>query len=103
MLCAAGEHEAHQVFVFIHNNVLVRVDVCIWRYNFSSSQVISGLDNVMAYLTCMSVVDHTKVSKELGSVRDITLEWTLATPCFGAKELLCARPVTTSTRTFSLQ
>lgn len=48
--------------MFIHNNSIVRVDVCIWRYNFTSSGIMANAENVFCYLFCLSVVDRTKVT-----------------------------------------
>ena len=60
--CApVGESNDHKYFVVIHNNCLIRLDVAIWRYNFSNANVIFNVDNAFCYLFCMSVVDHTKV------------------------------------------
>jgi len=57
-----GESNDHKFFVIIHNNCLIRVDIAIWRYNFSNDGVIAGINNAFCYMFCLSVVDHTKVS-----------------------------------------
>jgi hypothetical protein len=57
-----GEHEDHKFFVIIQNNVIVRVDICIWRYNFTNEEVLARAESAFCYLFCLSVVDHTSVS-----------------------------------------
>jgi len=59
---AEGEHEDRKFFVIIQNNVICRIDVCMWRYNFTDATVMAGRESILGYLFCLSVVDHTCVS-----------------------------------------
>lgn len=54
----AGEQEDQKFFVFMQHNALVRIDVKMWRYNFSGKGVMSDHENVFGSIICLSVVDH---------------------------------------------
>ncbi|KAJ7679598.1 hypothetical protein B0H17DRAFT_875621, partial [Mycena rosella] len=51
----AGEQEDQKFFVFMQHNALVRIDIKMWRYNFSGKGVMSEHENGVM---CLSVVDH---------------------------------------------
>ncbi|KAJ2917543.1 hypothetical protein MD484_g2841, partial [Candolleomyces efflorescens] len=53
----AGEQEEQKFFVFVKNNAIIRIDVKIWRYNFSNKGIIAGTENVFCYTFCTSVVN----------------------------------------------
>jgi hypothetical protein len=57
-----GQTETVQTFITMEHNAIIRVDVKLWRYNFSDSGIIGTISNAMCYIFCKSVVDHTKVS-----------------------------------------
>ena len=48
----------------IHSNAIVRVDMYSYKYNFANKGAIATCKNIMAYILCISVVDH----------RDVTLD-----------------------------
>ncbi|KAJ7015895.1 hypothetical protein C8F04DRAFT_1170693 [Mycena alexandri] len=54
----AGEQEDQKFFVFMQHNALVRIDIKMWRYNFSGKGVMSEHENVFGSVMCLSVVDH---------------------------------------------
>ncbi|KAJ2913567.1 hypothetical protein MD484_g6827, partial [Candolleomyces efflorescens] len=53
----AGEQEEQKFFVFVKHNAIIRIDVKIWRYNFSNKGIIAGTENVFCYTFCTSVVN----------------------------------------------
>ncbi|KAI9743495.1 MAG: hypothetical protein M1818_002808 [Claussenomyces sp. TS43310] len=59
---SAGESYDEKFFVCIKHNAIVRVDMYTYRYNFSNEGVISTHKNVLAYILCISVVDHADVT-----------------------------------------
>ncbi|KAJ1309330.1 hypothetical protein OPQ81_004991 [Rhizoctonia solani] len=46
-------------FVFVQHNAIIRLDVKLWRYNFSSSGIVANEENVLCYIICSSVVDRS--------------------------------------------
>ncbi|CEL58559.1 hypothetical protein RSOLAG1IB_08634 [Rhizoctonia solani AG-1 IB] len=59
----AGEHEEEKFFVFVQHNAIIRIDVRLWRYNFSSDGgAIAGKKNVLCYIICASVVDRAALT-----------------------------------------
>jgi hypothetical protein len=59
-----GECEDKQFFIIPQHNAIIRVDVKVWRYNFSSKGIISDLENIFCYVCCKSVVDHTALTDD---------------------------------------
>ncbi|KAG9088888.1 hypothetical protein FRC06_001799 [Ceratobasidium sp. 370] len=58
----AGEHEEEKFFVFVQHNAIVRIDVRLWRYNFTSKGIMAEEDNVLCYIICSSVVDRSALT-----------------------------------------
>jgi hypothetical protein len=58
----AGEQEDQRFFVFVQHNAIIRIDVKVWRYNFNSNKVMANAQDVLAYLFCVSVVNHMDLS-----------------------------------------
>ncbi|KAG8736227.1 hypothetical protein FRC10_009552 [Ceratobasidium sp. 414] len=58
----AGEHEEQKFFVFVQHNAIIRIDVRLWRYNFSSTTVMAEESNVLCYIICSSVVDRSALT-----------------------------------------
>ncbi|KAG9096530.1 hypothetical protein FS749_008285 [Ceratobasidium sp. UAMH 11750] len=58
----AGEHEEEKFFVFVQHNAIIRIDVRLWRYNFSSTTVMAEESNVLCYIICSSVVDRSALT-----------------------------------------
>lgn len=57
-----GEAEDRFVLAFPENGSIVRVDVMVFKYTFSSTNVVAkDVQNVFAYTIAKSVVDHRKV------------------------------------------
>lgn len=46
----------------LYSNAIIRVDMYTYKYNFSNAGVISNHKNVLAYILCISVVDHKDVT-----------------------------------------
>ncbi|KAI1643435.1 uncharacterized protein F4817DRAFT_319836 [Daldinia loculata] len=44
------------------NNAIIRVDMYTYKYNFATKGVISTHKNILAYILCISVVDHRDVT-----------------------------------------
>ncbi|KAK1222195.1 hypothetical protein PQX77_014968 [Marasmius sp. AFHP31] len=59
---SAGESYDQKFFVCIKHNAIIRVDMMTYRYNFHNEGVISTHKNVLAYILCISVVDHMDVT-----------------------------------------
>ncbi|KAH6908487.1 hypothetical protein BKA70DRAFT_1427079 [Coprinopsis sp. MPI-PUGE-AT-0042] len=60
----AGEQEEQKFFIFMKENAVIRIDVKIWRYNFSSKGVMAETENVLCYIFCTSVVDSSKLKMD---------------------------------------
>ncbi|KAG8925229.1 hypothetical protein FRC02_009820 [Tulasnella sp. 418] len=58
----AGQQEDQKFFVFMKNNAIIRIDIKMWRYNFSGKGVMAESENVFCYVFCLSVVDHYKLT-----------------------------------------
>ncbi|KAG8916351.1 hypothetical protein FRC01_003214 [Tulasnella sp. 417] len=61
---SVGEQSENKFFVFMQHNAVLRIDLRIWRYNFSSTRVMAEAENVLAYIFCVSVVDHKSLTKD---------------------------------------
>ncbi|KAJ5108645.1 hypothetical protein N7456_005320 [Penicillium angulare] len=59
---SAGESYDKKFFVCIKHNAIIRVDMFTYRYNFSNEGVIATHKNVLAYVLCISVVDHNELT-----------------------------------------
>lgn len=59
---AAGETEQAIQLVVPENEVLIRVDVACWRYNFAQEKLVSQSDAAAAYVLCKSTVDHGRLT-----------------------------------------
>ncbi|CCA67373.1 hypothetical protein PIIN_01204 [Serendipita indica DSM 11827] len=53
----AGEIEEQKFFIYVEHNAVIRIDMKMWKYNFSSSDIIAEQQNVFGYILCTSVVD----------------------------------------------
>ncbi len=60
-----GENEHMHTFITMEHNAIIRVDIKVWRYNFSDTSIISSVQNAFCYVFCKSVVDHTKVTLDV--------------------------------------
>ncbi|KAK0728876.1 hypothetical protein B0T26DRAFT_800517 [Lasiosphaeria miniovina] len=58
----AGESYDKKFFVCIKHNAIIRVDMYTYKYNFRNEGVISNHKNILAYILCISVVDHRDVT-----------------------------------------
>ncbi|KAJ6587865.1 hypothetical protein B0H19DRAFT_1247598 [Mycena capillaripes] len=61
---SAGESYDKKFFVCIKHNAIIRVDVYTYRYNFHNEGLIATHKNLLAYILCVSVVDHTEVTPD---------------------------------------
>lgn len=61
----AGEQAHKYYFITMEHNTIIRVDVACWKYQFSSTQVITNVENAFCYSFCKSVVDYSTVSTTL--------------------------------------
>lgn len=57
----AGEQEENFYVVYMEHNAIIRVDISVWRYNYSSEGIIGHVKDAFCCTFCKSVVDHTKV------------------------------------------
>ncbi|KAI2463065.1 hypothetical protein F4781DRAFT_417860, partial [Annulohypoxylon bovei var. microspora] len=53
----AGEHEEQRFFVYVQHNAVVRLDVMLWRWNFTGKGFSDKYENALGYVICTSVVD----------------------------------------------
>ena len=44
------------------SNAIIRVDMYTYKYNFANEGLISNHKNILAYILCISVVDHRDVT-----------------------------------------
>lgn len=58
---SAGEYQKNLYVVYMEHNAIIRVDISVWRYNYTSDAVIGKVKDVFCCTFCKSVVDHTKV------------------------------------------
>ncbi|KAF4442073.1 hypothetical protein FACUT_2296 [Fusarium acutatum] len=61
---SAGESYDKKFFVCIKHNAIIRVDMYTYKYTFANKGVVDMHKNILAYILCISVVDH----------RDVTLD-----------------------------
>jgi hypothetical protein len=59
----AGESEQHFFAVVPNGLVITRLDVKVWRYNYSSDGIIAKVKNAFCFYTSLATVDNTKLSK----------------------------------------
>ncbi|KAI1808693.1 hypothetical protein F4811DRAFT_569486 [Daldinia bambusicola] len=59
---SAGESYDKKFFVCVKHNAIIRVDMYTYKYNFATKGVISTHKNILAYILCISVVDHRDVT-----------------------------------------
>ncbi|MCJ1287755.1 hypothetical protein MMC26_007107 [Xylographa opegraphella] len=59
---SAGESYDEKFFVCIKHNAIIRVDMYTYKYNFNNEGVIANHKNILAYILCISVVDHKDVT-----------------------------------------
>ncbi|AKB60489.1 hypothetical protein [Methanosarcina mazei] len=59
-----GEQEFQTFFVMPQHNAIIRTDIKCWRYNFSSTGIITNSENIFCYVCCKSVVDHTTLTDD---------------------------------------
>ena len=62
---AAGEVEEQDYEIVWYNNALVRIDFYLWRYNFSSKEVIQDVENILAYYAVKRILDWDKVDPQV--------------------------------------
>ncbi|KAI9784245.1 MAG: hypothetical protein M1816_000917 [Peltula sp. TS41687] len=59
---SAGESYDKKFFVCVKHNAIIRVDMYTYKYNFGTQGVVSTHKNILAYILCISVVDHRDVT-----------------------------------------
>ena len=62
---SVGEVKYEDMIVVWDNNALLRVDYFLWRYNFSTKNILEHIDSVYAYVVIKRVIDVNKVSPEV--------------------------------------
>ncbi|KAF5563896.1 hypothetical protein FPHYL_4922 [Fusarium phyllophilum] len=60
----AGESYDKKFFICVKHNAIIRVDMYTYKYTFANEGVIDVHKNILAYILCISIVDH----------RDVTLD-----------------------------
>ncbi|CAG8544717.1 1628_t:CDS:2 [Paraglomus brasilianum] len=61
----AGDSQLRDYHVFVQDNALVRLDLMLYKYNFSSDNVLRSVNTVNAYLFYKSIINHEEVSRDL--------------------------------------
>jgi hypothetical protein len=59
-----GESEESFDYIVLQNNALVRVDIRIWYYKFSSEGIVGCVENAFCYVFSKSVLDRSKLSND---------------------------------------
>lgn len=67
-----GEHEDSSMFIVWSNNALLRLDSYIYRWNFTSKEVIKDVEGVTGVITMMRVINLTKTDPQV-------LTWAIST------------------------
>ncbi len=60
----AGETEQSLFFIIPDKLNLIRVDVKVWRYNFTSKDIYADIDNAVCYIFTKSIIDHTTLTAD---------------------------------------
>lgn len=60
-----GEMESEDMFIAWENDVLLRIDIYYWKWNFSKKGIISRNQNVFAVFCMKRVVDMKKVDPQV--------------------------------------
>ncbi|CAG8544730.1 1629_t:CDS:2 [Paraglomus brasilianum] len=61
----AGELTFRDYHIYLQENALVRLDVMLYKYNFTSENVLHSVNTVNAYLFYKSIINHEEVSRDL--------------------------------------
>ncbi|KAI0193880.1 hypothetical protein F4808DRAFT_441727 [Astrocystis sublimbata] len=61
---SAGESYDKKFFVCVKHNAIIRVDMYTYKYTFASQGVVDVHKNILAYILCISVVDHKDVTQD---------------------------------------
>ncbi|KAF5612477.1 hypothetical protein F25303_14379 [Fusarium sp. NRRL 25303] len=59
---SAGESYDKKFFICIKHNAIIRVDIYTYKYTFANQGVVDMHKNILAYILCISVVDHRDVT-----------------------------------------
>jgi hypothetical protein len=59
-----GEVEQSMFFIIPDKLNLIRVDVKVWRYNFSSASIIDTVENAFCYIFTKSIIDHRDLTPD---------------------------------------
>ncbi|RSL92914.1 hypothetical protein CEP52_013562 [Fusarium oligoseptatum] len=54
-----GQHKEEKYFIYVMHNAVIRLDVILWRWNFTSKGFSNIYESALGYLVCTSVVDVT--------------------------------------------
>ncbi|CAN8099638.1 unnamed protein product [Discula destructiva] len=80
-----GEFKENKYFVYMMHNAVVRLDVMLWRWNFTGKGFSNTHENALGYVICTSIVDVTSlktsefvflISEYAGDGEDEVLEYT---------------------------
>ena len=67
-----GEHEDTSMFIVWSNNALLRLDLYLYRWNFSSDEIIKDVEGVTGVLAMTRVINLTKTDPQV-------LTWAIST------------------------
>ena len=67
-----GEHEDTSMYIVWSNNALLRLDLYLYRWNFSSKEVIQDVEGVTGVLAMTRVINLTKTDPQV-------LTWAIST------------------------
>jgi hypothetical protein len=59
---SAGEIESRSWMIVPEYNAFIKVDLRIWRYNFTSTGIVSDVQDAFCFVFSKAVVDHTTLS-----------------------------------------
>ncbi|KAH7158354.1 hypothetical protein DER46DRAFT_685386 [Fusarium sp. MPI-SDFR-AT-0072] len=52
-----GQHKEEKYFIYMQHNAVVRLDVMLWRWNFSGKGFSDKCESAYGYIICTSIVD----------------------------------------------
>ncbi len=59
-----GEESTEQFFIIPYNNVVVRLDLRVWKYTFSSGGIMGVVENAFCFIVSKSILSFKKLTPE---------------------------------------
>ncbi|CAG8602734.1 843_t:CDS:2 [Paraglomus occultum] len=60
-----GESTHRDYHIYVQDNALIRLDILLYRFNFSSENILRGVHSVNGYLFYKSIINHSEVSRDV--------------------------------------